>query len=60
MRVLLIVSSPSGGGCTADAFGAWSRVTVLPAVLAASGAWHAAALATASAIVGSIGRLLLL
>jgi hypothetical protein len=60
VRVLLTVPSPSGGGCTADASGAWSRVTALPAVLVVSGAWHAAALATASAIVGSIGRLLLL
>jgi hypothetical protein len=58
--VLLTVPSPSGGGCTADASGAWSRVTVLPAVLAASDAWHVAALATVSVIVGSIGKLLLL
>jgi hypothetical protein len=33
---------------------------VLPAVLAASDAWHVAALATVSVIVGSIGKLLLL
>jgi hypothetical protein len=44
----------------ADASGAWSRVTMWPTVLAASDAWHAAALATVNGIVGSIGKLPLL
>jgi hypothetical protein len=59
-RVLLTMSPPSGGGCTAGASGAWSPDTVLPATLAASDAWHAAVLGTASVNAGSIGKLLLL